>query len=97
MIRPAALLGIAREVVDGGVKVVGRALQDFNFGLSVVAFAFDWRKRNANKKYYVRVRAYKAAKGMNYSSAWSAVKTVKANEKGSRMAGRENGERLTPS
>ncbi len=33
-------------------------------------------KLTSGKKYYVRVRAYKNVSGVDYSSAWSAVKTV---------------------
>lgn len=34
-------------------------------------------KLKGNKKYYVKVRAYKIVSGKNYYSAWSKVKTVK--------------------
>jgi len=35
------------------------------------------KKLKGNKKYYVRIRAYKTYKDKNYYSAWSAVKSVK--------------------
>ena len=38
MLRLVPLVGIPHEVVDGGVEVVGQALQDFQFRLSVVVF-----------------------------------------------------------
>ena len=35
------------------------------------------KKLKAKKKYYVRIRTYKTAKGKNYYSNWSKTKTVK--------------------
>lgn len=35
------------------------------------------KKLKAKKKYYVRIRAYKTAKGKNYYSSWSKIKAVK--------------------